>query len=265
MEKYNTEKEIWKDAVGYEGFYQVSNLGRVRSVDRTITRSDGLKMFFKGGIRRPTKTKLGYLRVTTSVNGKYRKVPVHRMVAKAFIPNPNNYKYINHKDEDKSNNAADNLEWCTAAYNNTYGTRIQRVKKSEGFQELHERNKKPVAQYSLDGEFIKEHPSYSDAAREIGADISNLGASCIGQILSSNGFIWIHRSDDEQKEVNKRVNRLKNRYRRIKQFDMHGNFIAEYPSMYAASRKTGINRGRIFECCRGKRESFKGYRFEYAN
>lgn len=107
--------EIWKDCKGYEEKYQVSNLGRVWSVK-------GQK-YLKG-----TVSKSGFVYVhLTAANGKYKKERLHRLVALAFLDNPNDLPQVNHKDEDKLNNCVDNLEWCDSKYNANYGTRNQRI------------------------------------------------------------------------------------------------------------------------------------------
>ena len=111
--------EEWRDIEGYEGLYQVSNLGRVKSFN------------YRGhkgciGILKGTPDKDGYLRVVLFKNGR-KDYRVHQLVAKMFIPNPENLQVINHKDENKQNNTAENLEWCTVAYNNSYGDRLKKV------------------------------------------------------------------------------------------------------------------------------------------
>ena len=112
-------EEIWRDVVGFEGIYQVSNTGIVRRIYPNRTKT--LKQCRAGGY-----TNKEYLYVSMSANGKYRSSSVHRLVAEAFIPNPDRLPQVNHKDEHKTNNCADNLEWCTASYNNRYGTKISR-------------------------------------------------------------------------------------------------------------------------------------------
>ena len=118
-----TEKEIWKDVVGYEGLYQVSNKGNVYSVERRNVR--GRKC--SGRTLKPIYNKYGYLRVNLCKNGKVKARYIHSLVAEVFIPNQNNYLEINHKDEIKTNNHVENLEWCTGDYNLRYGTRIKRI------------------------------------------------------------------------------------------------------------------------------------------
>ena len=110
------KKEYWKPVVGYEGLYEVSNLGRVKSLK-----------FGKERILKPQKDTSGYLCVTLCKNNNQCQFKVHRLVAEAFIPNPNNLPQTNHKDECKTNNIASNLEWCDRKYNVNYGTRTKRV------------------------------------------------------------------------------------------------------------------------------------------
>ena len=110
--------EEWKEIPGYEGLYEVSNTGQVRSLDRY----DNRNCFRKGKVLSPGKDTNGYLQVILSCNGKHKSIKVHRLIAQAFIPNPDNLPEINHKNEDKTNNRVDNLEWCDATYNINYGT-----------------------------------------------------------------------------------------------------------------------------------------------
>lgn len=116
------EQEVWKQVVGYEGYYEVSDHGRVRSVDRTVKcRGIGMRSL-ESKMRPAQKRANGYLFVSLCKNGTHKMLSIHRLVAEAFIPNPDNLPYVNHKDETKTNNNVDNLEWCTASYNATYGT-----------------------------------------------------------------------------------------------------------------------------------------------
>ena len=115
--------EEWRPVVGYEGLYEVSNTGQVRSVDRYVKYSDGRIHLHKGKVLSPVKSNLGYLLVSLCCNGKYKMFLVHRLVAEVFIENFDNLPEINHKDEDKTNNSVDNLEWCDRSYNINYGSR----------------------------------------------------------------------------------------------------------------------------------------------
>lgn len=143
MEK-ELKNELWKDIEGYEGYYQVSSLGRVKSLDRI----DATGRKLKGRILKPTLTipskkyKDGYFTVALSIGGKIKRHKVHRLVAKAFIPNPNNFPEVNHKDENKINNNINNLEWCNKIYNCNYGTRNERANKTK--EQKHSDNKKII-------------------------------------------------------------------------------------------------------------------------
>lgn len=114
------QEEIWKDVNGFDKDYQISNFGNVR-----IKKSDGTFKQLK-----PTKFGKGYLHINLVKGGKQKSFQIHRLVAEAFVPNPKKLPIINHKDENKSNNYANNLEWCTYSYNINYGTRLERYRKT---------------------------------------------------------------------------------------------------------------------------------------
>ena len=117
-------EEIWRPVVGYEGLYEVSSYGRVRSLDKYDSRN----RFRKGRILTLYTEIGGYLRAHLSSNGKAKHHSVHRLVAEAFIPNPDNLPEINHRDEDKTNNRVDNLEFCDRKYNINFGSRTDRMR-----------------------------------------------------------------------------------------------------------------------------------------
>lgn len=110
--------EQWKPIDGYEGLYEISNLGSVKSLNYSRT---GVEKILK-----PGKAKKGYLRVSLYRNGKHKMFYVHRLVAEAFLPNPEGFEQVNHRDEVKTNNVVSNIEWCDAKYNANYGTKIER-------------------------------------------------------------------------------------------------------------------------------------------
>lgn len=122
--------EVWKDIKNYEGLYQVSNLGNVKSVDRYVYAGDNSNHKYQHIKEHNLKLNGGdkYIQVSLCKNGKIKAVLVHRLVAEAFIPNPDNLPCINHKDENPKNNQAENLEWCTYKYNNEYNGRIAKCK-----------------------------------------------------------------------------------------------------------------------------------------
>ena len=166
-------QEIWKDIVGYEGRYMISNKGRVKSFARP---SSGT-----GRLLTPYITR-GYCSVgLTDSNGNRRTFLVHRLVAKAFIPNPQGYAEVNHKDENKQNNACDNLEWCTREYNMSYGNARLRQGISYG---------KPVDQIALDGSVIARYCSAEFASMLTGTDASSIHKCCKGKRKYANGYEW---------------------------------------------------------------------------
>lgn len=173
------ETEIWKDIEGYEGLYQVSNFGRVKSLNYRYTE--------KEGILKPIKNKDGYLYVGLWKNRKGKKFRVHKLVASVFIPNDNPIEKteINHKDENPSNNHFNNLEWVTPKENCNYGTRNKRLSKK-----LKGKGIKPILQYTLDGEFIKEWESIKQASEELYITHSNIGRCCRGEQKKCGGFLW---------------------------------------------------------------------------
>ena len=179
-------EEIWKDIEGYEGLYQVSNLGRVRSLGRTIQRrtrwGTTVDYTMKGKMLKPLHSQGDYCYVHlfdkdgTSTNQK-----VHRLVAWAFVPNPNNLNEVNHIDENKDNNRADNLEWCKHVDNCNYGTRNERCKTKLS---------KPVQKLDADGNVVAEYPSIIEAERVTGTCRSQIRMCCHGKYKTAGGYRW---------------------------------------------------------------------------
>lgn len=196
--------EIWKDISGYEGMYQVSNFGRVKSLDRI----DAENHFRAGQIMKQKMTKGpgrgdGYMRVGLR-NGKHQKeYQVHRLVAIAFIPNPKNLPQVNHKDCNPGNNCVfinpdgsvnpekSNLEWCDAKYNINYGDRNKKTA-----DRLRDRespyNWKAVNCFSLSGEFLKRYESVEKAAAETKAQANAISACCKKRkyYYTAGGYKW---------------------------------------------------------------------------
>lgn len=184
-------KEEWRTIKDTNEKYSVSNLGNVkRNEHYTIVRPTsqhpkGAKLFYKEKIVNYYICKEGYKIVSLTVDRNTRLVKkVHRLVAEAFIPNPNNYDQVNHKDEDRANNCVNNLEWCDAKYNANYGTRKDKLSKVSGIR---------VAQYDLSGNLIKIWDSISQASKSFGAKTT----ACIRRVcknepgrLTYRGFVW---------------------------------------------------------------------------
>ena len=176
------ENEIWKAVVGYEGKYEVSNLGNVKSIPRYVRNSVGSQTFVDGKMLIPFQDKVGYLHVLLSdKNYKKKRWLVHRLVAMAFLENPNNYPVVNHKDENKSNNCVNNLEWCTQSYNLSY---------NEGQKKRRERK---IEMYDrITGEYLRTFNSIDEASKIMKINrttISQVAANLRGR-HTAGGYKW---------------------------------------------------------------------------
>lgn len=208
-------EEVWKPVVGYEGVYEVSNIGRVKRLPI------GKQWPYRkthNNIRKQKITRRGYLSVNLSYNDNVKWCLVHRLVAQAFIPNPNNYPYVNHKNEVKTDNRAENLEWCTHVYNCRYGSGIQRQKESRWKNDPNKvswrkaietrcinnsRNaRKPVMQFTKQMELIKSYNSISEAAEAVNSSASKVSACCRHKTKTHYGYIWKFKSEYEAEKEN---------------------------------------------------------------
>ena len=165
--------EEWKPIKDYEDCYEISTMGRVKSLNY---RNSGKKKIMK-----TPKSNCNYKIVALCKNGKYKCCTVHRLVAQAFIPNPYNLPQVNHKDENPSNNRVENLEWCDHKYNCNYGTVRQRIKDA---------GIKSVKQYTLSGEFIAIYRSASEVQRQLGYYSKYISRCCKGEQKTAYGYIW---------------------------------------------------------------------------
>ena len=157
-----------KPIKGFEGLYEVDDLGNVYSVRRNKIMS-------------PVIINSGYYTVKLSKNKILTRYLIHRLVAQAFLDNPDNLPCVNHKDEDKTNNSVDNLEWCTYQYNNSYNDKGKRISATKSI---------PVYQFDLNGNLIKEWKSMKEAGKSLGIDEANISAACSGKLKTYKGFIW---------------------------------------------------------------------------
>ena len=173
--------EVWRDVVGYEGLYQMSDQGRVKSLERKVRHWRGGERIQKERILKPITDHYGYQVVNLYTGGKQKMLSVHRLVCQAFHENPDNKPQVNHIDENKTNNCANNLEWCTYEENNNHGTRNERSAKALS---------KPIGQYTLDGELVKTWSSVSEAQRQTGFSRGNISQAANGKYKNSHGFIW---------------------------------------------------------------------------
>ena len=187
--------ETWKDIKGYEGIYQISDKGRVRSLDRLDNK--GRKTH--GRILAVKHDGGGYCQVALSKDGKQKYPKIHRLVALHFIPNPDNKPQINHKDENKENNSVENLEWVTSKENANYGTRIDRCYKNRDYKSIGKNISKgikesgrckPIVQYDLNMNKINEWDSAAEAGNFLNILPSGIGNVVRGGCQTYKGFIW---------------------------------------------------------------------------
>lgn len=235
-------KIIWENIEEYNGVklvgYQVNNIGQIKSVDRYVNYKNIGKAFKKGQLLKLTLTKDGYYH-TTIRNGANIQVTLNvaRLVAYHFLPNPDNLPCINHKDENKTNNIVwinddgsidynkTNLEWCSVAYNNSYGTRTERVREKMNGRKFSEEHRK------------------------------NLSLGRKGMVLSEK-----HRKNLSE-ALKGRYNEKNCKV--VLQFDLKGNFIREWPSTMEIHRQLGYDSGCIQKCCNNKYKQSYGYKWKY--
>ena len=176
-------QEIWKDVVGYEGLYQVSNLGNVRSVDRYIkTKGDAMRM--ARGMVLANCFDGNYYHVLLHGNGKIKVCLIHRLVADAFIENPNNLPCVNHKDGNKLNNNVNNLEWCTPSYNSKHAF-------VTGLQKPVISHYRGIVAFKVnDGSFVGEYKSQHEAARVLGLNVAHICSVLRGRVSQTCGYYF---------------------------------------------------------------------------
>lgn len=222
------EDEIWKEIQGFEGLYAVSNKGKVMNL-------------MSGKVLKNNINTHGYPFVQLHKgNEKPKQIKVHRLIAEAFIPNPDNLPEVNHIDEDKTNNDVTNLEWVTASQNQRHSAHTKSCR---------------INQLTLDGELIKTWESSMQIQRELGYSKSNIIKCCKGNKRYSHvgGFKWEYADPEQQRKLNRPVAAL----------TKDGEYVAEYKNAAEASRCLKISNTQIYFCLKGTCKSAHGLRFIY--
>jgi hypothetical protein len=246
-DNFKNMEEVWKDIEGYEGLYEASNIGRLRRKG-----SVNVRKFGDNGH--------GYKHVPLSKNNIIKNHYVHRIIATAFIPNPNNKATVNHKNGNKSDNHVENLEWATQSENSKHGFDTGLIVQNKGRDNP---TSKPVRQYSLNGEFIMDFDSLTDAGKKLGITTFTIGQAAVGKYKQAGGYQWRFIKDNIPKLPS--IGKKGNGEKAVMQFTKDGRFIAEFESMNEAYRKTGISQQGISNVCGGKLKTTGGFIWKLKN
>ena len=263
-------EEIWKPVKNYEGYYEISNLGRIKSVERFVKQGSfvrHVKESFKNEYIGPN----GYPCVTLCKNRKSKCLSIHILIAQAFIPNPENKPQVDHINTDRTDYRLENLRWVTPKENSNNELTLQHCKTNTYSKEAiikrlatsklknSKRAPKTVFQYSKDGSFIREFYSLSDAERETGILATAIGRVIDDDTLSAGNYLWTsHKIDNTYYK-----RRHQSSSKPILQYDKNDNFIKEWPSIYEASKNLGIPSANITRSIKstGKPRRYK-FRFK---
>ena len=262
-------EEIWKQIQGYEGYYEISNLGRVKSVERWVKQGNSTR-HVKESIKKLHIGAYGYPSVTLCKNRKSTDIPIHRLLAKAFIPNPEEKTAIDHINTDKTDFRLENLRWVTPKENANNTLTLQHCKENtyskESLNKRLETRKqgstktapKTVFQFTKDGIFVKEYFSMSEAERETGVNHYLIGRVLDDNTQSAGGYLWTS-TYIEGLSYNRR---MPSTSKAVILYDKRNNLIGEWPSINEASKCLGIPTANIIRSIKSSAPPRK-YKFKY--
>lgn len=250
--------EIWKDIEGYEGLYQISNMGRVKAMSRSVF--NGYKPSpHKGRIMKFQDNGVGYKFVhLISADGTNRKFYVHRLVAQEFIPNVNNLPQVNHKDENPGNNAVWNLEWCTCKYNINYGNRM---KKQLGKMVLNKKNN-PIDVYDHSGNLVKSCDFAEEASSITKTPKQRIISECKGITCARSSFRFAFKG---KKPFDKFERERKKFCWKVIKTTLDGDFVSEYKNTTEAERENNLNYRSLYKRTEGYKKPcvVSGFKYEF--
>ena len=234
--------EEWRDIIGYEGYYSISNMGRIKGLNRQVNNNGGIK-YIKERISKITIKPNGYASIHLNSYRYFKNKYIHRLVAEAFIENDNSLLEINHKNEIKTDNRVSNLEYCTRAYNMNYGSRKEACNKQ-------------VHKYDFEGNYIESYASGVEASKPNNTSTSSISSCCnMSRIFIKN---FTYRLFKEDKIIIK-----KRLFKKILMYDSEMKFIREFDSAIEASLYLGCKPNTIVCNCIGRTKSSSGYIFKY--
>lgn len=250
------KEEAWK-VYPKIPFIEASNLGRVRTKDRVVIRNNGRKQFIKGRVLKQRLRSDGYMDVHFSVNGKSIRLLVHRIIATCFLSNPNNLPEVNHKDNNRTNNFASNLEWCTRQYNLDY-------KKSFGTAPAQVQGH-PVYAVDLKTGKILRFESQCEAGRQLGIDSSKIPRVVKGKLIQTGGY-WF--AEDECEITEEKIQEIKAKMEflgGVVAINLESLTVLRFESQVEAERQLGVDHSSIAKVAKGKQNKAGGYWFCYAD
>lgn len=238
----NAEREIWRDLSGYEGLYKVSNLGRVKSVHHIIIRSNGWPKTINEKILVSHPCPSGYESVSLhDLNGDFKTAMIHRLVASTFLDNQKKYRVVHHKNSNKKDNRAVNLEWCSNQYNTEHAYKFEGLKCPD--------SSRAVLQYSLGGELLNEYKNAKEASLAVGCASNSSIISCCKHIYKQvKGYVW----------------RYKKERRLIGQI-YDGKVINTFQSMTQAARSVGLKSSNSIYQAVNHNRTAAGFKWKYIN